>query len=253
MGQYRASEEQVKAANRQLYDAVADRYEEIDGRRSPPLRAWLGDKLSDLRRRVPGGRLLDIGAGSGLVASCAEGLFGLRVGCDISPRILAASRGSFDAAFAADADRLPFADNTFDAVTCFAVLHHLYAFAPLVLEVARVLVPGGVFYSDHDMDAAFYRRFRLPLWLYRKCRDAAAKYRRASAAATEELYERAECHATGIDVPHLAELLQQAGFLVEARFHWYGLSALTDRVFGSGCRSRGWAPLACIIATNGEP
>ena len=37
MNRNKVTEQCVKAANRQLYDAVADRYEEIDGRRSPRL------------------------------------------------------------------------------------------------------------------------------------------------------------------------------------------------------------------------
>ena len=155
----KVTEQVVKAANRQFYDAVADRYEEIDGRRSPALEAWLRNNLVSIRQRVHGGRLLDIGTGSGLVTRCAEGLFMSRIGIDLSSRILVANREAFDLAVTADVDNLPFADNSIDVVTCFAVLHHLYDLKSLVSEVARVLRPQGIFYSDHDMDAAFSKRF----------------------------------------------------------------------------------------------
>ena len=45
-----------------------------------------------------------------------------------------ANRNAFDLGVTADVDSLPFADNDFDVVTCFAVLYHLYAFEGLVLN-----------------------------------------------------------------------------------------------------------------------
>lgn len=242
--------EDVREANRRFYDAIAERYEELDGRRSPALSAWLRERMAELRRRAPGGRLLDLGAGAGLAARAAEGIFGLRVGLDLSPRILAASRGAFDLAVAADAERLPFADASFDAVAAIALLHHLYRFDRLVPELARVLAPGGVFYSDHDLDAAFYHRFRPLLALYRLLHNARAKYRRASREITPELYDLSEWHGSGVDAAGLASLFRQAGFDVEMRFHWFGLGGLTDRLFGSRPRGRGWAPLVSITAAK---
>ena len=251
MDRSKVTERDVKAANRQLYDAVADQYEAIDGRRSPKLAAWLRGNLVELRPRAPGGCLLDIGAGSGLVTRCAEGLFAPRVGVDLSPRILAAHRASFDLGVAADVDRLPFADGSFDVVTCFAVLHHLYAFDGLVAEVARVLRPGGVFYSDHDLEATFWRRFRLLLGLYRRLRNARFRYQKADARLSREVYDLSEWQSKGVDAAALVSLFEASGFSIEARYHWFGLSSLTDRLFGSRPRGRGWAPLVAITATGG--
>jgi len=39
---------------------------------------------------------------------------------------------------------LPFADGTFDLITCFGVLHHVPKVSQTVAELARVLAPGGV-------------------------------------------------------------------------------------------------------------
>jgi len=246
------TEEAVKEANRRLYDAVAEQYETVDGRRSPRLCRWLRGRMAELREMVPGGDLLDIGSGSGLVTRCAEGIFGYRVGTDISPEILEANRDAFDLAVTADCDNLPFEDASFDVVTCFAVLHHLYASDGLIAEVRRVLRPGGVFYSDHDMDAVFYRRFRSLLVVYRRLHSAAGKYRQASSEITAEMYRLSECHASGIDVRNLRELLARHGFSVTVRFHWFGLAPVTDLLFGGRHRRQGWAPLAAVTAVNEE-
>ena len=39
--------------------------------------------------------------------------------------------------------RLPFADGTFDLITCFGVLHHICNVSTVFAEVARCLAPGG--------------------------------------------------------------------------------------------------------------
>ena len=246
----RITEHEVKAANRRLYDAIADRYEELDGRRVPALDRWLRGRLEALRREAPGGRLLDLGAGTGLVARCAAGVFDRRVGLDLSPRMLASGRDAFDLAVVGDVDHLPFADASFDAVTCFAVLHHLYRFEALAREVARVLRPGGVFYSDHDMDATFYRRFRPLLAVYRLLRNACSKYRRASREVTPELFHLTEWHSRGVDSEAVARAFCSAGLSVETRFHWFGLGRTTDRLFGDKARGRGWAPLVSVLAAK---
>jgi ubiquinone/menaquinone biosynthesis C-methylase UbiE len=242
------AELRVKEANRSLYDAVAGQYEAIDGRRSPRLEAWLRGTLADLRARAPGGRLVDLGAGSGLVTRCAKGVFEHRIGVDISAKIMEANRENFDEIIVSDVDRLPLADGSVDAVTCFAVLHHMYGFDRLAAEAARVLRPGGLFYSDHDMDAAFHRRFRPLLAIYRWMRNARAAYRKNG--VTDEMYASAEYRQDGIDAEAVRGLLAEAGFSVEVSFHWYGLSPLTDRLFGARPRRRGWAPLAAIFAVR---
>jgi ubiquinone/menaquinone biosynthesis C-methylase UbiE len=45
----------------------------------------------------------------------------------------------------ADATRLPFADEEFDAVIAFGVLHHIRDYRRAVQEIARVLRSGGAF------------------------------------------------------------------------------------------------------------
>ncbi len=65
----------------------------------------------------------------------------------------------------ADAERLPFSDETFDAVTCRIAAHHFPNPEAFVSEATRVLTPGGVVafednvVPDDDELATFYNRF----------------------------------------------------------------------------------------------
>jgi ubiquinone/menaquinone biosynthesis C-methylase UbiE len=243
-------ERSVKKANKELYDSAHASYEAVDGRRSEELAAWLKTKLLALRKLAPGGRLLDVGTGSGFLCRCASGIFEERAGTDLSQKILVSNLGAFDLAVCADNDRLPFRDNTFDAVACFAVLHHLYGFEKFVREAARILRPGGIFYTDHDMDLSFAGTFGLPLSIYRQFKNSRHKYEKLMRASErgERKYDLAEYQEKGIDTAALERLLGANGFTVSARFHWYGLNKFTNAVFGKREFPRGLAPLSSLTA-----
>ncbi len=193
---------------------------------------------------------MDLGSGSGVVSREARGVFDETIALDLSPAILAASETVSDRRIAADTDALPIADESVDAVTCFAVLHHLYDAGGLAREVARVLKPGGVFWSDHDMDLAFYSRFRWPLKVYRRLRAADEKYARASSDIDAETYALAEFRENGVDGQRIVGQLRDARLHPEASFHWFGLTGLTNRLFGERVCARGWAPLLSITAVK---
>ena len=244
-------EREVKNANRCFYDTIAPVYEQVDGRRSDALGEWLKTTLRNLRFHAPGGTLLDLGTGNGFVNRCAEGIFQTRIGSDISPEILRTQPETREAAVAADVDHLPFQAASIDTIVAFAVLHHLSGFESLVDEAARVLRPGGVFYSDHDMDARFRSRFALPLSLYRYIKGGSTRYSAACPTITAEMYALSEFQENGIDAALLGRLFQKAGFLVQVHFHWYGLHPLSDALFGNTPRRRGRAPLVSLTARKG--
>jgi RimJ/RimL family protein N-acetyltransferase/SAM-dependent methyltransferase len=104
-------------------------------------------------------QLLDVGSGAGGPAIAAAAGAGCHVvGVDrheaavaIAKR-LAEARGVGDRTrfLAADASlRLPFADGSFDAITCIDAIHHLADRAAVLAEWRRVLRPGGhVIFTD---------------------------------------------------------------------------------------------------------
>jgi demethylmenaquinone methyltransferase/2-methoxy-6-polyprenyl-1,4-benzoquinol methylase len=100
-----------------------------------PLRAALAG--------APGRELADIGGGTGnyALALAREGWRPVVV--DRSPQMLAHAADKGLETIRADAARLPFGDETFDAVMLVSMLHHLDAPERALTEARRALRPGG--------------------------------------------------------------------------------------------------------------
>lgn len=134
---------------RDLFGVIARRYDLINDLQSLGLhRAWKR-RLARLARLGPGRRALDVCCGTGDVAF-ALARSGARVtGVDFSPAMLAvarerAGRRAGEVEFLeGDALHLPFAKDSFDAVTISYGLRNLADFAAGLAEMRRVLRPGG--------------------------------------------------------------------------------------------------------------
>ena len=104
--------------------------------------------FEEIRKHCPdlsGKKLLNIGAGRDFLLERFT-----RAGCDVfeqdtvlEPLKLLKARGA-SFCVCSDARQLPFADNTFDLVTSFAVLHHIWPIEQTLAELLRVLKPGGL-------------------------------------------------------------------------------------------------------------
>jgi arsenite methyltransferase len=106
-----------------------------------------------LGRLEPGERVLDLGSGAGtdsLVAAQMVGPGGSVTGIDMTPEMLAKARaaaaemGAANVEFVeADAERLPFADESFDVVISNGVIDLLPDKDAVFAGLFRVLAPGG--------------------------------------------------------------------------------------------------------------
>lgn len=99
-------------------------------------------------------RAVDIATGAGHTAEAIlEAGVDRVVAADAAPEMVAtavASSPGVEGAVA-DAERLPFAANAFDAAACRIAAHHFPDPAAFVAEVARVVEPGGTFAFEDNV------------------------------------------------------------------------------------------------------
>ncbi|MFI5660267.1 class I SAM-dependent methyltransferase [Streptomyces sp. NPDC051684] len=134
------------------YDEEANRYDATRGG-EPRARAAADAVLALVPENAH--TLLDLACGTGIVTRhlTREGL--RPFGVDRAAAMLRGAAPRLSGAVCqADVRRLPFADDTFDAVSAVWLLHLLPDAAPVVAEAARVLRPGGVFVTTVDKAAA---------------------------------------------------------------------------------------------------
>lgn len=105
---------------------------------------WHAQLFADLPRDVD--TALDLGCGTGFFLADVRRHARKAVGLDISFDMLALASKELPDSYTAqgDAENLPFADASFDAVFCKGSLHHTRDHAKFLAGCRRVLRPGGV-------------------------------------------------------------------------------------------------------------
>jgi ubiquinone/menaquinone biosynthesis C-methylase UbiE len=158
MTQATATRDDVVRANIEVHTRMASSYQTNEPHFRPENRAKVRRVLETLAPRAGGGRLLDVGCGTGFVIDLARDLFARIDGIDVTPAMLERVDRSGGHVFVAEAraEALPFADATFDMASSYAFMHHVTDHVAILREVRRVLRPGGLFYIDLEPNRLFW-------------------------------------------------------------------------------------------------
>lgn len=181
---------ELRDANTRYHDVAAEHYDakwgidfgELGG-------SQVTAKVRKALGREPGhyARSLEIGSGTGYFTLnlLRAGVIGRATCSDISPGMLATLAANAERlgleveTRPADAERLPFADASFDLVLGHAVLHHIPDLERAFTEFARVLAPGGTVLFAGEPSRYGDRLARVP----KRCAGAVAPlWRRAIGA-----------------------------------------------------------------------
>jgi 2-polyprenyl-3-methyl-5-hydroxy-6-metoxy-1,4-benzoquinol methylase len=144
--------------SREWFDAIDERF--LFGSRLFATRDRPFDRIMPLDA-LPGRRVLEIGCGMGLHTETMVRAGAVVTAVDLTSTAVEATtqrlalKGLEATVTQADAERLPFADERFDFVWSWGVIHHSARTARIVREIARVLAkPGSCRVMVYNRDAA---------------------------------------------------------------------------------------------------
>ena len=158
----------VAAASISAVPGTAEYFRAFDRLREALEPASLAGRIYEFSSSA-GQRILDVGAGNGFVMSRYACVGASVLGVELTARGVDLCRRRFEVegvnAFVtqADAEHLPFTDESFDHVTSMGVLHHVPDPERAIDEIHRVLRPGGrLTLMLYHRNSAMYR-LRFPL------------------------------------------------------------------------------------------
>jgi ubiquinone/menaquinone biosynthesis C-methylase UbiE len=131
--------------NREQYAAVAANYTTSESHAGGDDLAWFAARAAS----VAPGRALDVACGGGFSTRALAAAGHAVLATDLTPESVAAARSAIGPSsvgwVAGAAERLPVRTASMNVVGCRIAAHHFADPARFVDEVARVLVPGGLF------------------------------------------------------------------------------------------------------------
>jgi demethylmenaquinone methyltransferase/2-methoxy-6-polyprenyl-1,4-benzoquinol methylase len=200
-----------------MFDGVAKRYDLTNTVLSfGQDRLWRRATRDALDLR-PGQRCLDLGAGTGVSTEELTRSGAYVVGADLSLGMLAAGVHRGVPLLGADALALPFADESFDAVTISFALRNIVDTGAALRELARVTRPGG---------RLVVCEFSHPTWP--PFREAYLRYLMAGLpAVAKRVSSNPDAYV------YLAESIRE----------WPDQAALAERIAGNGWTRVGWRNL----------
>ena len=200
--------QKIKIANREVYNNLCvEKYNQNESIFNDKRKAACTEILKNAATISGKERFLDIATGTGNLLRLGENIFDQCHGIDIGDNLLIAVKDEFRDTFltAADAELLPFREDSFNCVSCYAMLHHLLTHEKLFQECHRVLKDGGTLYTDHDPNYYLNRLYHpFYKWRYRK--------NPGFGSDAEELAEYHNSYSSGINPLLLKKQLLSIGY-----------------------------------------
>lgn len=152
------SREEVIKANQAVHSKLATVYNSNEPHYKEENVLKVTKNLRSFSEQYEKPKLLDIGCGTGFIIDIAKHLYEEVHGIDATEEMISKVKVDTDniTLHHGIAEELPFENDSFDVVTAYSFIHHLYNYTDVLKEVNRVLKPGGTFYIDLEPNKLFW-------------------------------------------------------------------------------------------------
>lgn len=151
--------QKVIEANIALHSKMSDDYSTCEPHFRAENIATVEGKLIPIIEQTNAKKMLDLGCGTGFVINIAKKYVAEIHGVDVTKAMMDKVDRSGDAKielFEHDTGSFPAAAGTYDMVTAYSFLHHLYDVTPTLKTAFNALRDGGIFYADLDPNYYFW-------------------------------------------------------------------------------------------------
>jgi ubiquinone/menaquinone biosynthesis C-methylase UbiE len=150
----------VIAANIEVHSRLAESYSTCEPHFRPENVEKVERRLAEIIQSVGNESLLDLGCGTGFIINIAKRYVSRIVGVDVTQAMLDKVDTAGPAAITLynhDTGSFPVEEGSFDAVTAYSFLHHLYDIRPTLETAFKALRPGGKLYADLEPNYYFWK------------------------------------------------------------------------------------------------
>lgn len=151
--------QKVIEANIALHSRMSDDYSTCEPHFRPENIQKVEDKLKPVIEATNAKRLLDLGCGTGFMINIAKKYVQEIHGVDVTQAMMDKVDKSGNATIVLhnhDTGSFPVEEGSFDVVTGYSFLHHLYDVVPTLQTAYKALRSGGQFYADLDPNYYFW-------------------------------------------------------------------------------------------------
>ncbi|HEX2682443.1 MAG TPA: class I SAM-dependent methyltransferase [Ferruginibacter sp.] len=151
--------QKVIEANIALHSKMSDDYSTCEPHFRPENIASVEGRMQPIFEETKAKRMLDLGCGTGFVINIAKKYVGEIHGVDVTRAMMDKVDLSGDAKielYEHDTGSFPAEAGSYDMVTAYSFLHHLYDVVPTLKTAYNALRDGGIFYADLDPNYYFW-------------------------------------------------------------------------------------------------
>ncbi len=150
---------EVIEANIALHSTMAADYSTCEPHFRPENIEKVSSNIRGVIEQTSAQKMLDLGCGTGFLIHIAKPYLKAITGVDVTQPMLDRVDTSGDCEITLvnhDTGSFPVEEGSFDMVTAYSFLHHLYDVRPTIDTAYKALKPGGVFYADLDPNFYFW-------------------------------------------------------------------------------------------------
>ena len=150
-------------ANQKVHSVLAEAYNSTEPHFRAENIAHVEGILRPLFEDTKAKRMLDLGCGTGFLINIGKKYVAEIDGVDVTEAMIRQVDTSGDAAIRLhlhDTGSFPAEAGTYDVVTAYSFLHHLFDVEPTLQTAAKALRPGGCFYADLDPNYYFWEAIK---------------------------------------------------------------------------------------------